>query len=428
MRARAAVAVIAGVALTLGGCGESSTEPFRVGILSDCYGPLSRNHELIVASAELPLIERGGKLSGRRPSDGIEDASAAGHRVELLVGCVTGTQDVIPEARRLVEELGAHVLVGPLSPEHGLVLRDYARRRPETAFVVQPSGAPELTLANPAANVFRFTSDNGQSGAGLGSYAYHELGWRTAETLALDAPYGWGTVAGFVAEFCALGGRIVERRWLPLGVDPADVVPRMPGSVDGVYLGAALSSMQGFVKRYAARHPDLSRRLLANNAVLLFDPRIVADAPGLVAAGGLPLQPTAAMEEYAAAFAKAFPTIPAATSLAPLAVSYRDGVEAALAALERTRGATGAKLTAALARLELNSPGGRVRLDANRQAIAPNYLSQVATDAEGKPSPRTLSVLPTVEQTFGGYFRPGDPPSSRSTPACRKGNPPPWAR
>lgn len=427
MRARPAAALLAGVALTLGGCGGSSTESFRVGILSDCYGPFSSAHELIVASAELPLIERGGRLSGRSPSDGIDGASAAGRRVELLVGCVTGTQDVIPEARRLVEELRARVLVGPLSPEHGLVLRDYARRRPETAFVIQPSGAPELTLANPAPNVFRFTSDNAQSAAGLGSYAYQELGWRTAATVALDAPYGWGSVAGFVAEFCALGGRVVDRRWIALGQDPAAEVPRIRGSVDGVYLGAALSTMRGFVERYTALHRDFSRRLLAN-AVLLYDPLVVAGAPGLVAAGSLPLQPTAAAQAHAAAFAKAFPTIPAASALTPLAVSYRDGVEAVLEALEHGRGATGAKLTAALARLELNSPAGRVRLDANRQAIAPSYLSRVATDAEGKRSLRTLSVLPNVEQTFGGYFKPGDPAPSRSTPACREGNPPPWAR
>src|SRR5262245_2887097 len=107
MRARPTVALIAGVVLMLGSCGGSSTEPFRIAVLSDCYGQFSTAHELILASAELPLVERGGTLSGRRPSDGIEGASAAGRRVELLVGCVTGTEDVIPEARRLVEELGA---------------------------------------------------------------------------------------------------------------------------------------------------------------------------------------------------------------------------------------------------------------------------------------------------------------------------------
>jgi branched-chain amino acid transport system substrate-binding protein len=427
MRARATAVLVAALALAAGGCGGSEPEPFRVGILSDCYGPFSSAHERIVASAELPLIRRGGTLGGRNPSDGVDGASAAGRRVELLVGCVTGTGDVIPEARRLVEEEHAAVLVGPLYPQHGLVLRDYARRRPETAFVIQPSGAPELTLTKPAPNVFRFTADNAQSAAGLGSYAYHELGWRTATTVADDTPYGWGNVAGFVAEFCALGGRVVDRRWVPPLSDPTGIAPRIPDSVDGVYLGAAISPMRGFVQRYSDRHPHGARRLLAS-AALLYNPQIVAGAPGMVAAGPLALQPTRAEQEHIAAFAKAFPRIPAASALDPLAVPFHDGVEAAVEALERTHGATGRKLMAALAGLELETVGGPVHLDANRQAVAPNYLTRVTRDARGKPVTRTLEVVGGVEHTFGGYFRPTDPPPSRTAPACRKANPPPWAR
>jgi branched-chain amino acid transport system substrate-binding protein len=71
---------------------------------------------------------------------------------------------------------------------------------------------------------------------------------------------------------------------------------------------------------------------------------------------------------------------------------------------------------------------GRVQLDSNRQAVAPNYLSRVATDAKGRPTFRTIRVVPNVEQTFGGYFGPGDPPPSRTSPACVKRAPPPWAR
>jgi branched-chain amino acid transport system substrate-binding protein len=426
MRARAALVLLAG-SLTLGGCGGPGTEPIRIGILSDCYGPFSSAHELIVASAELPLIERGGKLLGRNPSDGIEGASASGRRVELLVGCVTGTEDVLPEARRLVEESGAQILVGPLYPDHGLVLREYARRRPETIFMIQPSGATELTLSNPAPNIFRTTPDNAQPAAGLGSYAYHELGWRTAATAADDTPYGWGSVAGFIAEFCALGGRIVDREWIQLGTDPGAVVPRLPPSAGGVYLGGAIQPMSGFVQRYSALHQNLSRRLLSN-AALLYDPQIVARVPGLVVGGALPFQPTPAVQTYVAAFTKAFPGIPAASALAPLAVPYRDGVEAVLESLERTDGATGPRLMAALAHLELDSPSGQIRLDRHRQAIGPNYLSRVVTDAQGKPAIRTLRVVLNVEQTFGGYLKPGDPPPSRTSPACKPGNPPPWAR
>jgi hypothetical protein len=35
--------------------------------------------------------------------------------------------------------------------------------------------------------------------------------------------------------------------------------------------------------------------------------------------------------------------------------------------------------------------------------------------------------VPNVEQTFGGYFKPGDAPPSERAPACVKRKPPPWA-
>jgi len=426
MRARAVLLVLACTAIAVAaGCGGSKAEPFRIGILSDCYGPFSSAHELIVASAELPLIKRGARLQGRKPSDGLEPLRVAGKHVELRIGCVTGTEDVLPEARRLVEEDGAKVVVGPLSPEHGLVLREYARRRPETVFLIQPSGALELTLTDPAPNIFRFTFDAAQYAAGLGSYAYRQLGWRTAATITDDIPYGWANVAGFIAEFCALGGHIVDREWIGLGSDPAETVPRIPTSADGVYLGAGISPLQGFIRRYAARHADLSRRLLSN-ANLLFDPQIVAGAPGLVVGGNIPLSPTRTEEAYVAAFTRVFPSIPAAAALTPLAVPYRDGVEAALEALEHTR--PDQPYMEALGRVRLESPMGRIQLDRNRQAIGPSYLSQVGTDAQGKPAIRTLRVVRNVEQTFGGYFKPGDPPPSRTAPTCTQGDPPPWAR
>jgi branched-chain amino acid transport system substrate-binding protein len=427
MRASAGFALVAALALWLGaGCGGSKSQAFRIGILSDCYGPFSTLHEVIVASAELPLLKRGGELRGKQPSSGVKGAKVVGRPVELEIGCVAGNDEVVPEARRLVEEGGARAIVGPLDPEEGMALREYARRQPETVFLIQPSGAPELTLTDPAPNVFRFASDAAQFVAGAGTYAYRQLGWRTAAIVADDVPYSWGGVAGFVAEFCALGGRIVDRTWISFGTDAAAAVQRIPRA-DGVYLGPALSPMLGFIRRYAALHHDLSRRLISN-AVLLHDPTVIAKAKGVVVAGSLPFEPTAAEAAYASSFKKAFPAIPPAVAIDPSTVPYRDGVEAVLEALQRTDGATGRGLAAALAHLELGSPAGKIRLDGNRQAIAANYLSRVTTDAGGKPSIRTLRVVPDVEQTFGGYLKPGDPPPSRTSPACRKGNPPPWAR
>jgi branched-chain amino acid transport system substrate-binding protein len=424
MRARAA-GLAGAIVLIAAACGGAKPEPVGIGILSDCYGAFSSEYEPIVASAELPLIERGATLRGRNPSDGIEGASVAGRPVELMLGCVTGSEDLLPEARRLVEESDADVVVGPLFPHHGLVIRDYAHVRPETAFLIQPSNASEVTLGRPSPNVFRFAQSAPQSAAGLGAYAYHELGWRTAATVGDDTPYGWGTVAGFVAEFCALGGRVVDRKWTLPGAPTAGIATALT-SVDGVYVGGTISPMIGLVRGYARRHSDLSRRLLAD-AVLLYDRQVVETVPGLVASGATPFQPTPAMQAYMATFGRAFPAIDVAYSLSPLALPYRNAVEAVLAALDSTKGETGSPLMSALARLKLESPTGRIRLDPYRQAVTPNYLIRVATTRAAPPF-TTLRVIPNVEQTFNGYLKSTDPPPSRTSPACRKGNPPPWAK
>jgi ABC-type branched-subunit amino acid transport system substrate-binding protein len=307
-----------------------------------------------------------------------------------------------------------------------MVLREYARRRPETTFMIQPSDAPELTLTKPAPNVFRFVPDAAQGAAGLGSYAYRKLGWRTAVMIGDDFPYGWGNVSGFVAEFCALGGRVLEPHWIPYGTDPASVVPQIPASADGVYLGTALAPTPGFLRRYSEVHPDLGRRLVVN-AVQLAYPHVADLSKGVVFGGPLPSAPTPAVANYVASFKRAFPRLPAYTALDPLALSYRDAVAAALGALERADSDTGRSFRAALAGFVLDSPMGPIRLDRNRQAVVNAYLSRVGSDAKGHPRITTLRVVPGVEETFGGYFAPDSPPPTRTQPACRKTTPPRWA-
>jgi branched-chain amino acid transport system substrate-binding protein len=425
MRVRGALALAVVLALVACGCGGSGARPFRIGILSDCFGPFGGAHELNLADAEVPLIELGAKLHGRKPSSGITPVDVAGRRVELLVGCVAGSEDVIPEARRLVEEDGARALVGPVTPEQGMALRQYARLQPNVAFLIQPTAAPELTLDDPAPNVFRFAPDAAQTSAGLGSYAYRQLGWRRAAVVADDVPYGWAESAGFIAEFCALGGRIVARQWITLGTDPGAAAAHVPGSADGVYLGAAVSPMKRFLDRYAARHGIAGK--VVSNVTLFNDPTVVSAAAGVVVGGSPSFDPIPAQRAFAAALTKAFPAMPAASAINPLSIPFASGVEAAIAALERARGADGRPFLSALARVQIDSPMGRIRLDGNRQAIQPNYLSKVVPTGNSVAL-KTLRVVPDVEQTFGGYFARGGPPPSETSPPCVKRTPPPWAQ
>jgi branched-chain amino acid transport system substrate-binding protein len=83
-------------------------------------------------------------------------------------------------------------------------------------------------------------------------------------------------------------------------------------------------------------------------------------------------------------------------------------------------------LLAALARVVVAGPEGRVRLDQRRQAIASNYLVRIQPARGGSPT-RLAATVPGVDQTFGGLFEPGAAPPSATEPRCRRAPPPPWS-
>jgi branched-chain amino acid transport system substrate-binding protein len=410
------------------GCSGGRSGAIRIGVVADCEGPFSFNYESAVAGAELPLIERGARLKGAKPSAGIEGASVAGKRVELLFGCDRSTRaSAIAELRRLVEQEGADAVVGLGISHEGLVMRDYAKHQPGVTFMF--AGIDQsTTLKDPSPNVFRFRPGPAQWAAGLGAYAYRELGWRSVATISEDDFFGWTSVAGFVAEFCSLGGNVAQRRWFP--GDPnfkfARLVSTIPAKgIDGAFLTDGLFDTHSFVAAWRARHHPLARSLVTEDNLLgenPNDPRLL----GVVASNTSPWADTSRWDRYAADFMRAFPKLQAANS-----VDYFESTEPLLEALARVHGdlSHGERgLMAALARLRFDSPEGRYRVDSRHQAITPIYLGRMQRGANGKLVVRQTRLVPNVEQTFGGYFSGTTPAPSRTQPACRHGHPPPWTR
>src|SRR5262245_55775107 len=89
MRARGIVMLLPQVvALAIAaGCGGNA-DALRIGVLTDCNAPpFSINHQRTLAGAELPLIRRGARLQGSKPSDGLDGAAVAGRPVRLVIGC-----------------------------------------------------------------------------------------------------------------------------------------------------------------------------------------------------------------------------------------------------------------------------------------------------------------------------------------------------
>ena len=60
-----------------------------------------------------------------------------------------------------------------------------------------------------------------------------------------------------------------------------------------------------------------------------------------------------------------------------------------------------AKFREALAKLEFDTPTGKVKLDQNRQAIADIFLTEVAKGDDGNLYNKVVRVIPAVNQTLG---------------------------
>jgi branched-chain amino acid transport system substrate-binding protein len=428
---------MSGLALVVSACGDDR-KAIRIGVLSDCEGLVSFLYEPTVAAAVLPLLERGAEPLGDLPSAGIVGAEVAGRTIDVVVGCAgTTSSSAVDEARRLVERDGVSIVVGPGLTEAGAV-KAYAKTRPGTTFVAASVIAQSVTLREPARNVFSFALDETQASAGLGSYAYR-TGWRRAAIVADDHPAMWGYAAGIVAEFCALGGTIVDRIWAPPTARPSSIARKVPKrGLDGVFY---VSSSGRILTSMLETLPLLRRGLagkVVGNASPFVDPSIALGdrlVGAVYATGGAHSRRTGPGADYVARLARAFPTIYSFTGLlAPangFGLGYYNAMLAVLTALDRVDGdlSDGARrFRNELAHVTLDAPNGHVRLDAHRQAIAPNYLNRLEQGSRGNVVARTFETVHDVEQTFGGLFRPTSPPPGRVSPSCRPGNPPPWAR
>ena len=408
----------------------------RIGLLTDCRGLFSGYEETMLAGAELPLLERGAHLTNGKPSGGVSGARVAGGRkLQIVRGCteVSEFTVLVEEVRRLVETEGVDAVVGPISEADGLVMRDLARKYPEVIFIPVWSGAQELTLRHPAANVYRFDTDEAQDVAGLGSYAYRELGWRRAAVVA-DPFVGWQEEAAFVAEFCALGGNVTARFSTPTDLgDPK--VARALRSADGVaaLLWGGYFTGSDFLPALVRTVGSPDARLVAGTYVLEDSNTLVpiAHRPAGVVGGSSipPADETPAMRRHRAAFSKAFPGLPPSYAETPLLLAFNDAMEGLLRGLDASEGDLSdgrRRLRGELARVRFDLPSSRVHLDRNRQAVRNTYLKRISGGG-GKRKFRLVRVVPGVEQTFGGLLSDAPAPGPGSQP-CRKATPPPWVR
>jgi branched-chain amino acid transport system substrate-binding protein len=417
--------------------GRSAATPIKIAIMSDCQGAFAANYEQDIGGAITAFAQYAGvkPKDPNKPSAGWTGGSIGGHPLQLVgIGCGNDRADTaIKETKRLMEQLGANIMVGPLSGDESVAIANYAKAHPTKTIVNGTAGAWDTTAVVKAPNFFRFNGDGIQWNAGIGDLAVRKLHWKKAAIIMDDYSFGYASAAGMIADFCAAGGTIVKRVFPPLNTtDYSSFVRQLPppSQVDGYFSAVGGSGTPPMLKAFEQAYGKLKATQWIGNLFFFSSGVDKVLGPSLNGAyvGGFGSSPDLKgpkVTRYKVILDKWFKKYP------PLAGKASDhaadgftynyyinawGLIKALIAVKGNISDGGKKLQAVLAKTALpDAAYGAVRLDKNRQAIQPQYSYRMDVTAPGAIAIKTVQYIPPVDQTFGGAIH---SPPGRTYPPC----------
>ncbi|MGE0116846.1 MAG: ABC transporter substrate-binding protein [Dongiaceae bacterium] len=391
----------------------AAQDTLKIGVLATFEGPFAILGEDSLRGANMAFNER--------------NMTAGGKKLEII----TGSSDASPEsaiqaARKLVEQDKVDILIGPLSGDEGLAMRDYAKTQPQVTFINGTSAAEETTLIDPAANFFRFTTNGVQWMAGLGTYSYETKGYKKVVTIGEDYSYPYTQVKGFMIEFCKAGGRVVDKFWTPLGTkDYSSVVASIPDDIDAIYVALGGADAVNFLTQYeqaGGSKPLIGGSITVDQSVLSAKGKRRDYLIGTPSAG--PLADNWDDPKWQA-FVAAYKKSDDKAFNSPTLFSHGYYIEALamMQALDTVNGDLSdghKKFREALSTQVVDTPTGKVRLDHNRNAIGSEFLTEIAAGEDGNLYNKVIKVIPDVNATLGvpedEYRKTGVP--SRDAPSC----------
>jgi ABC-type branched-subunit amino acid transport system substrate-binding protein len=372
-------------------------DSIKVGVMATLEGTYTVLGEDSVRGFEMAMKEWGGKVGDKD--------------IEFIIGPTDTTpESALRAARKLVEQDKVDLIIGPLSGSEGIAMRDYSKTQPQVTVINGISGAQETTLYDASPNYFRFNMDGAQWGAGLGSYVFNDKGWKTVAAVAEDYSFGYTNFLGFALEYCNAGGKITNRQWVPLGTkDFASIIAALPDDVDALYLGLGGADAVNFLNQY---------KQAGGGDVHIIGGTIMVDGTVLSSKGdakklliGTPSSgpqadnwDDAGWQKFVKMYQDDFPPEKRFPGPAIFATGYYNATTAAFTCLKEVGGDLSdgqAKFRACLTGLELNAPNGKIKLDANRQAIGSNFVTEVAELSDGTLTNKLVKKVDGINQTLG---------------------------
>lgn len=409
-----AMALLASGALAVHADGHEG--PLKIGVLATLEGTYTVLGEEGVRGLEVAM-----RLS---------EAKAGGRDIEVITASTDASPDsAVRGARKLVEQDGVDIVIGPLSGSEGIAIRDYSKTQPQVTFINGISGAQETTYVDPSDNFFRFNTEGAQWSAGLGEYVFNEKGWETVATIGEDYSFIYTQVFGFALEYCAAGGEITDRFWVPLGTkDFGSIIAALPDDVDAIYLGLGGGDAVNFLNQYQQAGGDanlIGGTIMVDGTVLNSKGDAKNALIGTPSSG--PQSDTWDDEgwvQWVKDYQDTFEEDQRFPSPSLMATGYYNATNAMLQCMDEVGGDLSdghAAFRGCLSSLELDAPNGTITLDDNRQAIGSIFISEVVELDDGSLTNQLVAVKENVPQTLGidpaKFAEIGLP--SRDTPECK---------
>jgi branched-chain amino acid transport system substrate-binding protein len=358
-------------------------------------------------------------------------SKAGGKELEFVIASTDATPDsAVRAVRKLIDQDHVQILISPLSGDEGIAVKNFSRTHPELTFINAASGAQETTFPDPSPNFFRWNMDGAQWQVGLGDYAYNTKGYKKIATVGEDYSFVYTQVMGLVLEFCAAGGQVTSRQWVPLGTkDFASTIAALPDDVDAIYLGLGGADAVNFLNQYqqaGGKAHLLGGSIMVDQTVMSTKGDAKRAMIGTIAASGVAdTWDNPSWTSFVKLYQDATPADKRFPSPGLLAANYYGSTMAMIQALDKVNGDLSdnqSKFKAALAALTIDAPNGKISLDEDRQAIGTNFVTEVVEDSNGALVSKVVKVVPDVHQTLGyprDVFAKIGPPS-RTNPECKK--------
>ena len=409
----AALAMGAAAALAITGCSSGGTSDggstdggsggeVTIGVMATSEGNLAFGMDEAKAAIAVAMGAYGGTVDGGTVGD---------TTVKFIYEGTDGTSGSAQTAvKKLVENDGVDVVLGPTSGDEGETVAEYAKTVPDVTFVNGSASPVSMTLDGDD-NFFRFMGDSAMWMGGVGTYAYDEKGYKKIYSIAEDYSFPYDNAGGFFSEYCAAGGEVSGNSWVPVGTtDYATVIAQVPADTDAVYVGLGGADAASFLAQAVTAgldKPLVGGSIAIDTTALSGDANVASAAVGMISGGPVPGADydNADWKTFSTDYAKQPNAFPSPSIFALL---YYNATVPLLQAVEKTGGDLGdqqSNLRDALQATDWDSPTGTITLDDNHQAIVDNFITEVEDGTGGALTTSTISETKGVKQGTTVYDR-----------------------